>query len=74
MSCIHATPYQPGVIRCARDQYGGLPAASLCRRCPLYDGPVRGLGDAVVSVIRTVRPNHVPCGECQKRRERLNAN
>lgn len=72
MRCTHASPAQPGAITCALGQYGGNPAASICRRCPHYHGPPRGVGDVIVSAVRIVRPAHVPCGGCQERREKLN--
>lgn len=51
---------------------------SCCARCPSYEGPARGLGDAIKSLsdasgISTIV--HAVAGEdcgCQKRRERLN--
>jgi hypothetical protein len=50
----------------------------VCAACPLYDGPPRGLGDTVHTVIeatgvgtvvRTVLGN---CGGCAQRRQALN--
>jgi hypothetical protein len=41
-----------------------------CFHCPQYEGPNRGLGDAVATVAKAV--GFTPCGGCQKRREALN--
>lgn len=57
----------------ASADFGATPHRAVCLHCPHYDGPARGIGDAVVTVIRRVRPGHTPCGSCQKRRERLNS-
>ena len=46
MTCRH---YRNG---CTLGLYGGRPSPGVCRRCPSYRGPWRGLGDAVRACIR----------------------
>ncbi len=61
--------------------HGERPSPGSCRRCTLYQGPDRGLGDTVARftrvtgiagvVERVARAAGKDCG-CEKRRERLN--
>ena len=46
MTCRH---YRNG---CTLGLYGGRPSPGVCRICPSYSGPWRGLGDAVRACIR----------------------
>jgi len=61
----------------AQVQSGGMCAkfdrtvsAGVCQHCVDYDGPARGVGDAVAKVTKFVGIR--PCGGCQHRRELLN--
>ena len=37
---------------CSLGLYGGRPSPGVCRRCSSYQGPWRGAGDAVRSLVR----------------------
>ncbi len=61
--------------------YGAHPSAGICRVCPYYDGPSRGLGDVIhkvttrTGIARAVKivsnATGKPCG-CEERRRALN--
>ena len=46
MTCRH---YRNG---CTLGLYGGKPSPGVCRQCPSYSGPPRGLGDVVRACVR----------------------
>ena len=70
------SPHRPRRVECVHDpavaDYGATPHRAICRQCPHYDGPDRGMGDRVVRVLRAINPGHRPCKSCQRRREKLN--
>lgn len=62
---------------CTLGLYGGRPSPGVCAKCDRYDGPVRGLGDAIHAVLtysgahaaaKAIAPN---C-RCAERRAALN--
>lgn len=58
---------------CAAGHYNG-PSYGVCLQlCPHYDGPARGRGDLLKTLISTVTLGTVqPCGGCQERRADMN--
>ena len=63
---------------CTLGLYGGRPSAGVCSRCDKYDGPLRGLGDVVHTVLTYTGAGAVakaiaPNCKCTERRARLNA-
>lgn len=78
MSCIHKAD---GVCTNPESPFHRARVNSVCKSCPKYSGPDRGLGDTVkriaestgiAAVVETVsRATGTGCG-CQQRRERLN--
>ena len=48
MTCRH---YKDG---CSLGLYGGRPSPGVCRQCPSYSGPPRGLGDVVRACVRVL--------------------
>ena len=72
MACIHLN------IRCgnpAAPTHGVAVAPNVCVQCAHYDGPARGLGDHVHTVLGTVGVHKIVrnCGGCAARRAALNA-
>ncbi len=60
--------------RCALMMFGGKPSPDQCSRCTEYDGPSRGLGDAIWSAMERAGVHRVvgKCESCAKRRAALN--
>ena len=69
---------------CSRNLYGGRPSLGVCRLCPQYQGPWRGLGDGIHWIAEPLakllpgfaaRKHNAPklsnCG-CEKRRREWN--
>lgn len=77
MTCRHHIQ-----LRCthleAVEAFGDDPSEGICRICPHYDGPARGLGDIVETVARVTGAAHivktVTRGQCNcpQRRAALN--
>ena len=59
---------------CAAGHYEG-PSYGVClQHCVHYDGPARGRGDLLKTLISTVSLGMVqPCGGCQERQKAMNA-
>ena len=56
---------------CGLGLYGGRPSPGVCLKvCTEYDGPPRGLGDAVAKVTKAVGIK--PCDGCKDRQAKLN--
>lgn len=61
--------------RCGLGMHGGTPSAGVCALCDSYDGPMRGLGDAIDAATSLLRIKQIvgDCGGCAQRRADLNA-
>ncbi len=61
--------------RCGLGLHGGTPSAGVCALCDSYDGPMRGLGDAIDAATSLLRIKQIvgDCGGCAQRRADLNA-
>ena len=74
MSCNHLHDR-----KCALGLYGGKPSPGICNKCDKYEGPARGAGDVVHTVVKALRLDRVAdrvtrgrdCG-CSERRRRWN--
>lgn len=77
--CKHATADVSGVFNhCSAGHYGGKPSDGVCRLCPHYEGPSRGLGDTIDKITTATGIKAAvkafmgdDCG-CEKRRQSLN--
>ena len=71
MSCNHLSLHG----KCSLGLHGGTPSAGVCALCDSYDGPMRGLGDAVDAATSLLRIKQIvgDCGGCAQRRAALNA-
>jgi hypothetical protein len=60
--------------RCRIGLHGGTPSAGVCALCESYDGPMRGLGDAIDAATSLLRIKQIvgDCGGCAQRRAALN--
>ena len=86
MTCTHYQPFALSGGYCAINAYGKnvMVGVKVCARCPQYDGPVRGLGDAIHKVAMPVAKllnadcldeskQHLKAdSDCMKRRVALN--
>jgi hypothetical protein len=77
--CKHGSPDVSGNFNhCSLGRYGGKPSDGVCRQCPDYSGPSRGLGDTIDKITSATGIKAVVkavagegCG-CAQRRVSLN--
>ena len=56
--------------KCLLGLFNGSPRIADCMSCASYEGKVRGLGDMVAKVTKSVGIK--PCSACKKRQQMLN--